>query len=184
MKKRLAMLIAAAFTATALLVRGAELSPKGKKVVDYLLNDWAERMHSTSVPLAMENLGLEPDDALRIEIVEHFRKNTDLATNLKWWGPNNYLLSHEEKLMAKHLINTFDREERLPTLSDLSETLGTPQQRAGSRLAFLGQAGLLQETAGEPLGYSLAPRYARWGGPLRYNFHAVTIGRGKPFEVW
>ena len=180
--------LGAVVAAVALCVTGgagaAELSPAARQVVDYLLDDWSIHMHSTGIALAMENLDLEPNDDLRLEIIEHFRENTDLANNLKFWSANNYLFSNEERRIAKYLINTYDIEDRIPGLAELSRELEVPEDRLRERLVFMRRAGLLLESGDEPLGYTLIEKYARWGGPLRHNFHTITIGDGKPFDVW
>ncbi len=166
-------------------VQGAgRLSDEGKQVIDYLLDDWGKQFRSTSIPLAMSNLGMEPNDALCLEIVKFFRNNTQLANNLKWWGANNYILSNEEKLIAKYLINTFADEDRMPGGKELAKALGISQKMLKGRLAFLAKAGLLEESGDGALGYQLAEGYKRWGGPLRHNFHTVSVGGDKPFDVW
>jgi len=162
----------------------AELSPRAQKVVDYLLDDWSKHMHSTGIALAMENLGLGPDDDLRFEVIEHFRENTHLANNLKFWGANNYVFSNEERRIAKYLINAYDIGDRIPDLTELSGRLSISEAELRGRLAFMRRVGLLVESENEPLGYALTEKYARWGGPLRHNFHTITIGKGKPFDVW
>ena len=164
--------------------REASLSSEGKRIHDYLLDDWSKRMHSTDIALAMENLGMPPDDDLRLEVGEYFRENTHLANNIKWWGANNYILSSEEKRIAKFVINTYESEKRLPGIDELSKRLGIDPERVNSRLGFMARAGLLESASDEAIGYALADKYARWGGPLRYNFHNVTVGEGKPFGVW
>ncbi len=187
MKKTFSLLVAAGLVASILVAGQAgaeELSPKAKQIVDYLLRDWSIQMHSTSIPLAMENLGFEPDDALRLELAEHFREHTEIANNLKFWGANNYILSHEDKRIAKQIINTFDLEEELPTMEALVQELTIPEERLQGRLRFLRDAGLLQEAARSPIGYELVRQYGRWGGPLRHNYHTVAIGDDKPFDVW
>lgn len=165
-------------------LRGAELSPRAQQVLDYLLDDWQTHMHSTGIALAMQNLGLPPEDDLRLELVEHLRENTDLARNLEFWGANNYLLSNDERRLAKALINRYDAQDRLPGVEELAATLRVPEPWVRERLGFLARAGLLVESADAPLGYSLIENYGRWGGPLRHNFHTITIGDGKPFDVW
>ena len=47
------------------VARTQELSGEAQRVVDYLLDDWDKQFRSTSIPLAMDNLAVEPDDALR-----------------------------------------------------------------------------------------------------------------------
>ena len=160
------------------------LSSQASQVVAYLLEDWKKQFHSTNIPLAMSNLGLESNDDLRLEIGRYFRENTDLSNNLKWWGTNNYILSNEEKLMAKALLNTYRDEERLPLVAELAQVLDLPADRVRGRLAFLASAGLLVESEAEELGYALADGYKGWGGPLRYNFHTVSIEGQQPYDVW
>ena len=160
------------------------LSPQARQVVDYLLEDWKKQFRSTSIPLAMSNVGLESNDSLRLEIGQYFRDHTDLANNLKWWGTNNYILSNEEKLIAKYVLNTHRDEERLPGVSEVAQALDLPADRLRQRLGFMAQAGLLVESTEEALGYALADGYKGWGGPLRYNFHTVSIEGEETFDVW
>ncbi len=152
--------------------------------MDYLLEDWDKRFRSTSTPLAMANLGMEPDDAVRLEIGGHFRAHPELANNLKYWGANNYILSNDEKLIAKYLLNTFQDEDRLPGLAELSEAVALPEAETAQRLRFLADAGLLAPSADGDPGYVLADGYKTFGGPLRYNFHTVEIEGEKPFDLW
>ncbi|MFQ5605691.1 MAG: hypothetical protein ACE5HS_20675, partial [bacterium] len=115
----------------------AALNAEEQKVVDYLLADWNKQFRSTSIPLAMKNLDLQPDDDFRLNIARYFRKHTDLANNLKWWGVNNYLLSNDEKLIAKYLINQYDQEQRLPDLTTLAEAVDLTETVVNAKLNFL-----------------------------------------------
>lgn len=161
-----------------------DLSADAQGVVDYLLEDWGKQFRSTSISLAMANLGMEPDDALRLDIGRHFRAHPELANNLKFWGANNYILSNDEKLIAKYLLNTFRDEERLPGLTELAEAVVLTEAETAARLAFLADAGLLNRSADNQLNYALADGYKVFGGPLRYNFHTVEIEGEKPFDLW
>ncbi len=195
MKRKLVMLLVLSLTFSAFFcfaeerrakpaILENELTADGQQIVEYLLEDWGQRMHSTSIALAMENLGMKPNDDLRLEVGEHFRAHTDLANNLKWWGTNNYILSNDEKLIAKYLINTYADEKRTPELEELSKEVGIPESNLNGRLNFMAQAGLLQASSNEKLGYALTDKYNRWGGPLRYNFHTVAQENTKAFDVW
>ena len=187
MRKKFILLMAAALVMGSLMPAGAVSdSPpaEGKQVIDYLLKDWQKRFRSTSIPLAMKNLGMKPDDDLRLKIGQHFRENTHIANNLKFWGANNYILSNDEKLIAKYLINTFEAEKRMPQMQELSKALEMSSDKLKDRLAFMAKAGLLERSDDGDLGYKLAEGYHRWGGPLRYNFHTVGIEGEKPFDVW
>ena len=195
MKRKLVLLLVLSLTCSVIFSfageRGAklattanELSADGQKIVDYLLEDWGQRMHSTSISLAMKNLDMKPNDTVRLEVGEHFKAHTDLAKNLQWWGTNNYILSNDEKLIAKYLINTYTDEKRIPDLKELSKAVGIPENDLNGRLNFMAQAGLLQASSKAKSGYALTEKYNKWGGPLRYNFHTVAQENAKAFDVW
>ncbi len=95
------------------------------------------------------------------------------------WGPNNYLLGSEEKRIAKQIINHHELGQRLPSLQELSENLNIRVGILAGRLGFMKRAGLLTDSSEGATGYALADKYARWGGPLRHNFHTVTVGNGR-----
>ena len=127
---------------------------------------------------------MESDAALRLEIGRHFRAHPELANNLKYWGANNYILSNDEKLIAKYLLNTFRDEERFAGLAELAEAVVLPEGETKERLHFLAEAGLLTPATESGPGYALADGYKAFGGPLRYNFHTVEIEGDQPFDLW
>ena len=161
-----------------------EVSPEAQRVVDYLLEDWQKQFRSTSIALAMSNLGMEPDDSIRLEAGQHLRANTNLARNLQYWGANNYILSNDEKRAAKYLIGIQKTEERTPSIDESSRALEIPADHLSSRLQFMADAGFLKQDSAQELGFSLAEGYERWGGPLQHNFHTVHAESEKPFDVW
>jgi len=187
MKKRLGLLttgVALLLAPVGVSAATSELSERAQTIVDYLLDDWSTHMHSTGIALGMQNLGMEPDDDLRLEVIEHFRANTGLANNLQFWGANNYVFSNEERRIVKVLINAFDEDDELPTMAALVEELAITAERLRDRLAFIARAGLLTASSETDIGYELIDKYSSWGGPLRHNYHTITIGDGKPFDVW
>ncbi len=161
-----------------------EISPEAQQVVDYLLEDWQKQFRSTSIALAMNNLGMEPDDLIRLEVGEHFRANANLARNLQFWGANNYILSNDEKRAAKYLMGIERTEARTPDLAEASRVLGIPVENLASRLQFMADAGFLKQDSDRELGFSLAEGYERWGGPLQHNFHTLHVEGERPFDVW
>ncbi len=165
-------------------VRAQELSGDAQRVVAYLLDQWAQQFRSTSIPLAMANLDMAPGDALRLEITRHFRDHTDLARNLRYWGTNNYILTNEERRVAKFLIQAHEQEGRTPLLGEAARALEVSSDHLRGRLAFMAQAGFLQPDPSQELGFSLIDEYEAWGGPLRHNFHTVRVEGEKPFDVW
>ena len=163
--------------------REGKLSDDAEKVIEYLLADWAKQFRSTDISTAMDNLGIEQDDELRLQIGEHFRENTKIARNLRYWGANNYILNNDEKRIAKLIIFLFKKENRYPTLSEASKTLDLEEEYIEQRLAFINKTGLIHPSDTE-IRYELAADYSTWGGPLRYNYHTVSVEGEKPFGVW
>ena len=178
-----AAVIALGTPAHAASPEGGQLSGDGQRIVDYLIDDWRKQFRSTSIPLAMDNLGIAADDAVRLEVLAHLHANTDLANNLTYWGPNNYVFSNEEKRIAKYLIHMQEREARAATEGEATEALEVDEAVLRERLPFMAATGFLEESD-DPLGFSLAPGYKRWAGPLQHNFHTVTIEGERPFDVW
>lgn len=159
------------------------LSSDANKVIEYLLADWRKQFRSTDIAAAIENLGLKQDDELRLEIGDHFRGNKRLASNLRFWGPNNYILSHTEKLITKYLIHKIEREGRYPTIAETVKSLEIDEKTLKERFAFMKKAGILV-SAKNGIKYSLVFDYKTWGGPLRYNSHIITVAGEQPFGVW
>ncbi len=160
-----------------------ELSSDAEDVIRYLLADWRKQYRSTDIATAMDNIGLKQDDEMRLQIGNHFRENKRLASNLRFWGPNNYILSHTEKLITKYLMHKIEREGGYPTIAETVKALGIDKKTLTERFAFMKKAGILV-SAKNSIKYSLVFDYKTWGGPLRYNSHIVTVEGEQPFGVW
>ncbi len=179
--------------AVSLLVVGAltpsitaaqELSADAQRIVNELVDQWKTRFRSTDLALAMSNLGVPANDDLRLEVGEHLRANPSLARPLRTWGANNYILSNDEKVIAKYLISFFEDEQQMPTLDEVAGATGVPREDLSARLEFMARAGFLKKSDDTSFGFSLGEDYETWGGPLRYNFHTVSVEGEKAFGVW
>ena len=162
---------------------GRKLSSDAKKVVDYLLADWSKKFRSTDIATAITNLDMKQDDKLRLSIAEHLRMNKGLAKNLRWWGPNNYILSNDEKRITKYLIHMIERNGGYPALAEAAIALNLSPKYLNRRLQFMEAAGIVKKS-GNKLKYSLVDNYKTWGGPLLYNYHIIAIEGEQPFGVW
>lgn len=160
------------------------LSNDAQKVADYLLADWSRRFHSTTIPQAMENMGMPVNDDVRLEVVKHFHANKSLAGNLWSWGPNNYVLTNEEKRVAKLLLNSQRDRGSLPTATEAVKTLGGNAAELRTRLAFMARAGFVVADKTADLGYTLADDANIWGGPLRHNYHTIIPEGEDKYDVW
>ncbi len=132
----------------------------------------------------MDILGIKADDDLRFEIITHLRNNPDLANNLRYWGANNYLLTNNERRIAKYLLNTVRDNDKMPGIADMAEIIGLDEGQIKGRLAFLAKAGLIEAAKDSDNGYSLVADAELWGGPLRHNYHTVVVEGEDKFDVW
>lgn len=171
-------------TFVASVAAAQDLSADGQRVVDELVDEWASKFRSTDISLAMSNLGMEANDDLRLEVGEHLRANPRLARPLRTWGANNYILGNDEKVIAKYLISFFEDKKQMPALGETEEAIGIPRDDLTARLEFMARAGFLKRTDDIGIGFSLGEDYETWGGPLRYNFHTVSVEGEKSFGVW
>jgi len=126
---------------------------------------------------------MKQDDKLRLSIAEHLRMNKGLAKNLRWWGPNNYILSNDEKRVTKYLIHMIERNGGYPALAEAAISLDLSPKYLNRRLQFMEAVGIVKKSENK-LKYSLVDNYKTWGGPLRYNFHIISMEGEKPFGVW
>ena len=169
---------------TANEVAAQDLPAEGDQIVNELVDQWKTRFRSTDLALAMSNLGVPANDDLRLKVGEHLRANTSLARPLRTWGPNNYILSNDEKVIAKYLISFFEDKQQMPTLGEVAGATEVPQEDLNARLEFMARAGFLKKSDDTSIGFSLGEDYETWGGPLRYNFHTVSVEGEKAFGVW
>ena len=82
------------------------------------------------------------------------------------------------------MINNNDTKKGLPGSKELQDVIGITDKDLKNRLAFMEKAGFLQASNNAELGYTLSESYNKWGGPLRHNFHTVSIDDGNIFDVW
>ena len=179
-----ALLVAVAAMAAPSDSAPAKLSLDAQKVVDYLVSDWGKRFHSTTIPHAMENMGMPINNELRLEVVEHLHANKNLARNLWSWGPNNYLLTNEEKRVAKLLINSQRDTGTLPTTKEEVAKLGGTAMDLRNRLSFMARAEFVVADKTTDLGYALADNANIWGGALRHNYHTIMPDGEDKYDVW
>ncbi|MCH8327451.1 MAG: hypothetical protein IID15_02880 [Candidatus Marinimicrobia bacterium] len=179
-----ALLLPVALSAANADSPGSELSASSQAVVDYLVADWGTQFHSTTIPHAMENMGMPVNDDARIEIIRHLRKNIKLSRNLSYWGANNYLFTNNERRIAKLLLNAERDGRGLPSLKSAAKTIGIAKKELTAMLGFMAKAEFLEADQGSGLGFKLAQKAALWGGPLRHNFHTIHISGKDKFDVW
>lgn len=161
-----------------------DLSPEERKVIEYLQNEWRKDDSVTSVEIAMEAAGVPPSDDLRFKIGNYIKTHPELHAVIRQWGWVTLVLTPNEKLLARGLINAVRAHEKTPSLAELAKAVGIPEVEALRGLQMLQRFEILNrdESAGG-VGYTVASRYLTWEPRLDFLFHSVMLSSGRNFNT-
>ena len=174
-----------------LLVSGAsaaneqvQLNPQEQKVIDYLVKDWGEDYSVTSVDIAMNALKVAPSDETRFRIGNYIKAHPELHEVIRRWGWVTLVLTPDEKLIARALINAQRDSKPTPSLSELAKAVSIKEPDVKRGLAMLERYGILKRDskAGGP-GLTVVPRYIKWEPRLDFVFHKVSLDSGRQFNT-
>jgi hypothetical protein len=169
-----------AFNPQTATTNDAELSPQEKKVIEYLLGVWGKDHSVTSVDQAMEAMGLRPSDEARFRIGRHIKQHPELHVVVRQWGWETLVLTPDEKLIARAIINAARDQKPSPALTEIAKVVAVSPQRVERSLVMLERHQILKrdESAGGA-GYAVAaPRYLNWHPRLDFIFHRMAISSG------
>lgn len=162
----------------------AHLNPQEQKVIDYLMKDWGEDYSVTSVDIAMNALKVAPSDETRFRIGSYIKDHPELHEVIRRWGWVTLVLTPEEKLIARALINTQRDGKPAPSVSELVKAVGVKEPDVKGGLAMLERYEILKkDTKAGGLGYALIPRYIKWEPRLDFVFHKVSLDSGRQFNT-
>lgn len=95
-----------------------QLSAQDQKVIDYLVRDWGEDYSVTTVDQAMKAVKVESSEENRFRIGSYIKAHPELHEIIRRWGWVTLVLTPEEKLIARALINAQrDGNQRHPFLN-------------------------------------------------------------------
>jgi hypothetical protein len=157
-----------------------ELSQQEKKVIEHLLGVWGKDHSVTSVDQAMETVGLHPSDETRFRIGQHIKRHPELHVVIRQWGWETLVLTPNEKLIARAIINTAREQKPAPGLAEIAKAVAVSQNDVKRGLVMLEKYQILkrEESAGGA-GYAVAaPRYLNWRPRLDFIFHRMAISSG------
>ena len=157
-----------------------ELSQQEKKVIEHLLGVWGKDHSVTSVDQAMEAVGLRPSDETRFRIGQHIKQHPELHVVIRQWGWETLVLTPDEKLIARAIINAARDQKPSPALAEIAKAVAVSPQRVEGGLVMLEKYQILKrdESAGG-VGYAVAaPRYLNWHPRLDFIFHRMAISSG------
>jgi hypothetical protein len=161
-----------------------QLSAQDEKVVDYLVKDWGEDYSVTTVDQAMKALKVESSEETRFQIGSYIKSHPELHEVIRRWGWVTLVLTPDEKLIARALINAQRDGKPTPTLSDLAKAVALKEPDVKRGIAMLARYEILtKESSTTGTGYTVAARYLKWEPRLDFVFHNITLESGRQFSV-
>lgn len=162
----------------------AQLSAQEQKVIDYLVKDWGEDYSVTTVDIAMKAVQVEASEETRFRIGSYIKAHPELHEIIRRWGWVTLVLTPDEKLIARALINAQRDSKPAPSLSELAKVVAIKEPDVKRGLAMLARYEILtQDSKAAGTGYTVTPRYIKWEPRLDFVFHNLTLDSGRQFSV-
>jgi len=160
------------------------LTTHERKVIDYLLSDWNEEYSVTSVDIAMDAVKVPQSDETRFRIGSYIKAHPELHEVIRRWGWVTLVLTPDEKLTARTLINAQRDKKPTPSVAEIARMIGMSEAQVGRSLRMLGRYQIIKsDSAIAGASYTVAPHYIKWEPRLDFLFHRVTLDRGKQFNT-
>lgn len=106
---------------------------------------------------------------------------SSMRAEIKQWNPASFILTNDEKLVARYILSVQGDAGRLPRRAEITDALGLDDTRTRGALRMLDRLGFLTLDAGDR--YRLAPDHSTLLEGLGFSFHTVTLEDGEQFNV-
>lgn len=161
-----------------------QLNAQEQKVIDYLVNDWGQDFSVTSVDIAMAALKVEKSDETRFRIGNYIKTHPELHEIIRRWGWVTLVLTPDEKLIARALINAERDAKPTPSTSELAKAVGIREADVKRGLNMLERYEILKkDSTATNSGYRVVSRYIKWEPRLDFVFHKISLDSGRQFNV-
>ena len=161
-----------------------QLAAQEQKIIDYLVNDWGQDFSVTSVDIAMGALKVEQSDETRFHIGNYIKTHPELHEVIRRWGWVTLVLTPDEKLIARALINAERDAKPTPSTSELAKAVGLSEGEVRRGLVMLERYEILKkDSSADKAGYRVMPHYIKWEPRLDFVFHKITLDSGRQFNV-
>jgi hypothetical protein len=161
-----------------------QLDAQEQKVIDYLVNDWGQDFSVTSVDIAMTALKVEQSDETRFRIGSYIKTHPELHEVIRRWGWVTLVLTPDEKLIARALINAERDGKPAPSVPEIAKAVGESEDQAKRGLVMLERYVILKQDAkAGGTGYRVVPHYIKWEPRLDFVFHKVSLDNGRQFNT-
>src|SRR6266852_5334767 len=154
----------------------AQLTAQEQKVIDYLVKDWGEASSVSSVDIAMNAVKVAPSDETRFHIGNYIKVHPELHEIIRRWGWVTLVLTPDEKLIARALINAQRDGKPAPGIVEVAKAVAITEAQVKRGLVMLERYEILKQDS--TAGYSVVPRYVKWEPRLDFLFHKVTLDSG------
>ena len=162
----------------------AQLNAQEQKVIDYLVKDWGQDFSITSVDIAMNAVKVAPSDETRFRIGSYIKAHPELHEAIRRWGWVTLVLTPDQKLIARALINAEREGKPSPSLSELAKAVGVKEPDVKRGLGMLERYEILKRDSNAGgVGYAVMPRYIKWQPRLDFVFHKISLDSGRQFNV-
>lgn len=159
------------------------LSSEEQKVLKYLVADWGEDYSITSVDLAMAALKMKSSEETRLRIGSYIKENPELHEIIRRWGWVTLVLTPDEKLIARSLVNAERDGKAQPTIAEIAKAVGISEPQVDRGLSMLERYEIVERGASSGAGYKVVPRYIKWEPRLDFIFHKVSLDSGRQFNT-
>jgi hypothetical protein len=161
-----------------------QLRPQEQKVIDYLVNDWGQDFSVTSVDIAMAALKVEQSDEARFRIGNYIKTHPELHEVIRRWGWVTLVLTPDEKLIARALINAERDGKPTPGTSELAKAVGMTEAQVERGLSMLERYEILKkDSSAGNVSYRVMPHYIKWEPRLDFVFHQISLDSGRQFNT-
>lgn len=157
------------------------LTRKETRVVDILYNDWRDLLRCTAIDQAMARAGMPFVHDKRLRIAE-FLVGDAAASGLMRWAPSTYVLTNDEKLIARRAVRLWREGTPIPQPDeDEWRKSGRDAEQIEDAFKALAWLGFMRKTGGR---YELAEGAESFLRGLGFYFHEVVLhARGERFNT-
>src|SRR5882724_12018538 len=158
----------------------AQLTAQEQKVIDCLVKDWGEDYSVTSVDIAMNAVKVASSEETRFRVGNYIKSHPELHEVIRRWGWVTLVLTPDEKLIARALINAERDSKPMPSVSELAKAVGIKEPDVKRGLAMLERYEILsKDSKAGGGGYAAMPRYLKWEPRLDFVFHKISLDSGR-----
>ncbi len=164
--------------------RKDRLTDKEKRVIDHLVHDWDEDYSATSVDLAMDAVGVKQSDETRFHIGSYIKQHPELHEVIRRWSWVTFVLTADEKLIARALINAQRDGKPAPSVAEIAKAVSVNDDRVKRGLSMLARYEIIKaDPSVGGVGFRVESRYLKWEPRLDFLFHTVTLASGRKFNT-